>query len=178
MVLPFYISFVSSGVEEAPCTLKILLHSYRSSAGKRIFAKKRQSSMTRVLHSSNCLSLVDPNSQTNVPSIHRRSLAYQFKSHIGLITFSTEARIYRIIVDMIEDFRNSVRHTACHGDTALWDALALARDNFRKSSCYLPNLLDTTPESSSDSPKSAMRMHRSSRPLPPSKSLGTFSIRS
>lgn len=30
---------------------------------------------------------------------------------------------------MIEDFRNSVRYTNCHGDTALWDALELAREN-------------------------------------------------
>ena len=58
-----------------------------------------------------------------------RTLAYQVKNHIGLITFSTQARVHQSITDVIEDFRNSVRYSTCHGDTALWDALALAREN-------------------------------------------------
>ena len=58
-----------------------------------------------------------------------RTLAYQVKNHIGLITFSTQARVHQRITDVIEDFRNSVRYITCDGDTALWDALALAREN-------------------------------------------------
>jgi Mg-chelatase subunit ChlD len=58
-----------------------------------------------------------------------RSLAYQVKNHVALITFSTNARVQQGITEVIEDFRNSVRYTECHGDTALWDALELAREN-------------------------------------------------
>lgn len=58
-----------------------------------------------------------------------RTLAYNVKSHIGLITFSTRPHVHQMITDVIEDFRNSVRYTHSHGDTALWDALALAREN-------------------------------------------------
>src|SRR5271169_1002148 len=57
-----------------------------------------------------------------------RTLAYQIKSHIGLITISTRSRLQQPITDVIEDFRNSLRYTACYGDTALWDALALAQE--------------------------------------------------
>ena len=55
-----------------------------------------------------------------------RTLAYQIKNHIGLITFSTRPIVHQRITDVIEDFRNAVRFTTCHGHTALWDALATA----------------------------------------------------
>ena len=69
-----------------------------------------------------------------------RTLAYQVKNHIGLITFSTRARVHQKITDVIEDFRNSVRYTTCRGDTALWDALALARENLSAYAEKFPNV--------------------------------------
>ena len=57
-----------------------------------------------------------------------RTLAYRIKSHIGLITFSNEPRVQEDITSVVEDFRSSLKHVNCNGETALWDALALAKE--------------------------------------------------
>jgi len=57
-----------------------------------------------------------------------RTLAYRIKSHIGLITFSTEPRLREDITSVLEDFRSSLTQVNCNGETALWDALALAKE--------------------------------------------------
>ena|SRR5271170_8119451 len=69
-----------------------------------------------------------------------RSLAYQVKSCIGLITFSTRAAVSQPITDIIEDFRNSTRGVSCSGYTALWDALALAHENLSEYGQQFPGV--------------------------------------
>ena len=55
-------------------------------------------------------------------------LAYNFKSHMGLITFASTPTIQSGISHVLENFRRSVNDIEANGDTALWDALALASD--------------------------------------------------
>jgi Mg-chelatase subunit ChlD len=57
-----------------------------------------------------------------------RTLAYNYKNHVGLMTFSTRPHIRQHITDVLEDFRCSVRDIQCGGFTALWDTLALANE--------------------------------------------------
>jgi von Willebrand factor type A domain len=68
-----------------------------------------------------------------------RTLAYNIKSHIGLITFSTRPFLQQAITDVIEDFRSAVRFTFARGDTALWDALALAQENLSEYGEQFPD---------------------------------------
>jgi Mg-chelatase subunit ChlD len=55
-------------------------------------------------------------------------LAYSYKTHVGLITFATTPNITMGISHVIENFRRAVGDMEATGDTALWDALALAKD--------------------------------------------------
>ena len=57
-----------------------------------------------------------------------RSLAYNYSSHSGLITFATTPKVAMGISHVIENFRRSTSNMVAEGDTALWDALALAKD--------------------------------------------------
>ena len=56
-------------------------------------------------------------------------LAYGYnKTHIGLITFSTKATVAMPISHVVENFRRATNDMEAKGDTALFDALALAED--------------------------------------------------
>ena len=55
-------------------------------------------------------------------------LAYNYKTHVGLITFDTTAKVAMGISHVLENFRRSTTDMKAEGDTALWDALALAKD--------------------------------------------------
>jgi ubiquitin-protein ligase/uncharacterized protein YegL len=57
-----------------------------------------------------------------------RILAYNYKTHIGLITFSNTASVGQSLTHIVEDFRNTVNRLEHNGDTALWDALAMANE--------------------------------------------------
>lgn len=57
-----------------------------------------------------------------------RILAYGRKTHVGLITFSSEATVQTPITHVIENFRKATNGLSAKGNTALFDALALARD--------------------------------------------------
>jgi ubiquitin-protein ligase/uncharacterized protein YegL len=67
-----------------------------------------------------------------------RILAYNYSTHLGLITFSTSARVVQRITHVVENFRSSVQVLEHHGDTALWDALALARDQIQQYAATYP----------------------------------------
>ncbi|KAF2087739.1 hypothetical protein K490DRAFT_41720 [Saccharata proteae CBS 121410] len=55
-----------------------------------------------------------------------RILAYNYQTHIGLITFDTVPKVAQEITHVFEDFRHTVNSMNAHGDTAIWDALFLA----------------------------------------------------
>lgn len=55
-----------------------------------------------------------------------RIIAYSYKTHIGLVTFSTTAKVSQSITHVVENFRRSVQSMHADGDTALWDGLKLA----------------------------------------------------
>ena len=56
-------------------------------------------------------------------------LAYGYnKTHVGLITFSSKATVAMPISHVVENFRRATNEMEAKGDTALFDALALAED--------------------------------------------------
>ncbi|KAI5244656.1 hypothetical protein E4T43_03593 [Aureobasidium subglaciale] len=61
-----------------------------------------------------------------------RLIAYSYKTHIGLVTFSSTAKVSQSITHVIENFRRSVQSMHASGDTALWDALKLSQTELLK----------------------------------------------
>ncbi|KAF2866573.1 hypothetical protein BDV95DRAFT_203345 [Massariosphaeria phaeospora] len=60
-----------------------------------------------------------------------RILAYNFQTHMGLITFRSTATITQPITHAIENFRHQLSGMRHSGDTALWDSIALAQDQLK-----------------------------------------------
>ncbi|KAK3936440.1 ubiquitin-conjugating enzyme/RWD-like protein [Diplogelasinospora grovesii] len=67
-----------------------------------------------------------------------RILAYGYSTHLGLITFNSTARVAQPLTHVVENFRTTVQKLRDHGDTALWDAIALARDQIQEYSAAYP----------------------------------------
>ncbi|KAI4854045.1 hypothetical protein E4T44_00446 [Aureobasidium sp. EXF-8845] len=61
-----------------------------------------------------------------------RIIAYSYKTHIGLITFDSTAKVSQSISHVIENFRKGVDDMSASGDTALWDGLKLAQMQIMK----------------------------------------------
>jgi len=68
-----------------------------------------------------------------------RILAYDYRTHIGLITFNSAARVAQPLTHIVEDFRSTVNQLDHSGDTALWDALALASDQVMEHANRYPD---------------------------------------
>ena len=58
---------------------------------------------------------------------------------MGLITFQASATVSQNITHAIENFRHKVNGMNARGDTALWDALALANDQLSEYAQKFPN---------------------------------------
>ncbi|KAG9514461.1 hypothetical protein KCU93_g9787, partial [Aureobasidium melanogenum] len=61
-----------------------------------------------------------------------RMIAYSYKTHVGLITFDSTAKVSQSITHVIENFRRSVQSMHASGDTTLWDGLELAQTQIMK----------------------------------------------
>ncbi|KAE8873449.1 hypothetical protein PTNB73_00081 [Pyrenophora teres f. teres] len=61
-----------------------------------------------------------------------RLLAYNFHSHVGLVTFSTKALVAQKITNAVENFRHKLNNLKASGDTAIWDSIALAQDQIQQ----------------------------------------------
>ena len=72
-------------------------------------------------------------------AIINRMIAYSYKTHIGLVTFDSTARVAQSITHVIENFRRSVASMRATGDTALWDAIKLAQTEILKHAEKYPN---------------------------------------
>ena len=70
-----------------------------------------------------------------------RTLAYDLDTHIGLVTFSTTPKLSQNITYALEDFRASSSTMQSGGDTAVWDALALANHHLSEYAKRFPNAL-------------------------------------
>ena len=70
-----------------------------------------------------------------------RTLAYGLDTHIGLVTFSTTPKLSQEITHVLEDFRASSSKMQSDGDTAVWDALALASHHLSEYAQRFPNAL-------------------------------------
>ena len=101
---------VNPGVEQ-PLVLKVKMQTPRKSQRPR-----------------NCLSRLNVLKQM-FESLINRTLAYNYKTNIGLITFATPPKVAMGVSHVIENFRRSTSDMTAEGDTALWDALALAKDH-------------------------------------------------
>lgn len=68
-----------------------------------------------------------------------RMLAYNYKNHVGLVTFSSEPQVAMPITHVLENFRRATNELSNRGDTALWDALALAGDQIEQYALKYPD---------------------------------------
>lgn len=68
-----------------------------------------------------------------------RLLAYNYKTHVGLVTVASEASLKMPVSHVIENFRRATNGMAASGDTALFDALALACDQLNQYASAYPN---------------------------------------
>lgn len=68
-----------------------------------------------------------------------RLLAYNYKTHVGLVTISSEATLKMPISHVIENFRRATNSITARGDTTLFDALALARDQLNAHGADYPD---------------------------------------
>lgn len=66
-------------------------------------------------------------------------LAYGNKTHIGLITFSSKATVAMPISHVVENFRRATNSMKAEGDTAMFDALALAEDQITEYGTRYPD---------------------------------------
>ncbi|KAF7673903.1 hypothetical protein GT037_007669 [Alternaria burnsii] len=57
-----------------------------------------------------------------------RLLAYNFQTHLGLVTFSNKSSLSQKITNAFEQFRHKLNKVKASGDTAIWDSIALAQD--------------------------------------------------
>lgn len=69
-----------------------------------------------------------------------RTTAYGYKTHMGLVTFDTAASVKTSLTHVVENFRRSTSTMAASGDTSLWDALALCRDQLNEYSKKYPGV--------------------------------------
>lgn len=97
--------------------LKVALFPYKSSSETKKAARAQQRTLTRM----------DVTKQIFSAFINRL-IAYNFPTNVGLVTFGMEAKVSQQMTNVIENFRQSVDGMSAHGDTALWDAIALAAD--------------------------------------------------
>ncbi|KAF1833256.1 hypothetical protein BDW02DRAFT_599244 [Decorospora gaudefroyi] len=61
-----------------------------------------------------------------------RLLAYNFQTHIGLVTFSTKASVSQKITHAVENFRHKLNNMSAAGDTAMWNSITLAQDQLQQ----------------------------------------------
>ncbi|KAH6622099.1 hypothetical protein C7974DRAFT_216154 [Boeremia exigua] len=67
-----------------------------------------------------------------------RLLAYNFRTHVGLVTFSSTVSVSQDITHAIEDFRHQLNNMIPRGDTAIWDSVALAMDRLQQYALKYP----------------------------------------
>ena len=67
-----------------------------------------------------------------------RILAYEYRTHLGLITFNTVAELKLPLTHIVENFRSTVNSLRSGGDTALWDAIALGSDQLEEYAQKFP----------------------------------------
>ena len=68
-----------------------------------------------------------------------RLLAYSFRTHLGLVTFSTKPSVSQKITHAVEDFRHKLNNMTAAGDTAIWDSIPLAQDQLQEYAKQHPN---------------------------------------
>ncbi len=106
-----------------PLVLKLWISGQPSESGG---SKKRNLSRLDVL-------------KTMFDAFVNRLLAYNFRTHMGLITFESSPKVSQNMTHAVENFRQKVNHMKPGGDTALWDALALANDQLSECQQKFPN---------------------------------------
>lgn len=67
-----------------------------------------------------------------------RLLAYNFQTHVGLVTFSSSSKLSQSITYAVENFRHQLNNMVAEGDTAVWDSIALAMDQLQQYATKYP----------------------------------------
>jgi hypothetical protein len=109
--------------------LKVELLGYESADDRKRRDRRRAKILTRMAVTKQVFS-----------QFINRLIAYNFPTNVGLITFGTQARISQKVTDVVENFRQAVDKMKEDGDTALWDALALAADHLVDTSGPHPHI--------------------------------------
>ena len=52
-----------------------------------------------------------------------RLLAYNFQTHLGLVTSSNKSSLSQKIMNAVEQFRHKLNKVKASGDTAIWDSI-------------------------------------------------------
>ncbi|CAN9388920.1 unnamed protein product [Alternaria sp. RS040] len=68
-----------------------------------------------------------------------RLLAYNFQTHLDLVTFSNKSSLSQKITNAFEQFRHKLNKVKASGDTAIWDSIALAEDQLLEYAKQYPN---------------------------------------
>ncbi|KAK3681292.1 ubiquitin-conjugating enzyme/RWD-like protein, partial [Podospora appendiculata] len=63
-----------------------------------------------------------------------------YSTHLGLVTFHVAAKVSHPLTYMVEHVKDTDQKLESHGDTVLWDALALARDKIQEYSTWHPGV--------------------------------------
>ena len=98
--------------------LKIQMGDYRSAKSLERSRLKKQKYLSRMAVTKQVFS-----------QFINRLIAYNFPTHVGLVTFGTATEIAQPITAIIENFRQAVDKMDGKGDTALWDAISLSADH-------------------------------------------------
>lgn len=60
-----------------------------------------------------------------------RMVAYNYNTHVGLVSFASKAEIFMPVSHVLENFRRATTELRATGDTALWDALDVAANQIQ-----------------------------------------------
>lgn len=107
--------------------LKLVLCSYRSPQDRESRDRRRERLLNRLDVSKQIFG-----------SFVNRIHAYDYATHLGLITFQSKPKVTQHVTGIVENFRHSLNEMTAQGDTALWDALALASDQLEQHSRVHP----------------------------------------
>lgn len=94
--------------EDKPLVLKLTIEGNRKPSSSKV-SKSPQLSRLDVL-------------KQMFDAFINRLLAYNFQTHIGLVTFGSKASIAQPITNAVENFRHKLNDMQAIGDTAIWDS--------------------------------------------------------
>jgi len=125
--------------EDVFCPKDLRRNAYSGSSEPSVLKVKIEDSAGQSDNRKGMLSRMDV-SKALFDAFINRILAYNYRTHIGLITFDTRAKIVLPLTHVVENFRYKISNVVANGDTALFGALALANDQLMNYSSKYPEV--------------------------------------